>query len=463
MIEQSLRILQVSTFDTIGGAEKVAWNLFQAYRARGYGSWLAVGHKLGNDADVWVIPNSGLHGRWTRFWWGLHSHLQSQQRQSQAVLRLGGLAQALAEPGRALDHHRGIEDFHFPGTWQLLKLAGPWPDIVHCHNLHGEYFDLRALPYLSQQVPMVVTLHDAWLLSGHCAHSLDCERWKTGCGHCPDLTIDPAIQRDATAYNWQRKREIYRKSRLYIATPSRWLMQKVEQSMLITGVIEARVIPNGVDISIFHPADKGTVRATLDIPQNAKVLLFAATAVRKNMWKDYQTVRMAVALAAEHLDGHEVLFIALGEDAPAERTGQAEVRFVPYQNNPEDIARYYQAADVYAHAARADTFPNTVLEALACGTPVVATAVGGIPEQIDEGRTGFLVPAGDAEAMANRLVQLLSDNELRQRMGIQAADAAWRRFDLHRRADTYLEWYEQLVNHRALLAHRQEVACIAQP
>jgi glycosyltransferase involved in cell wall biosynthesis len=77
-----------------------------------------------------------------------------------------------------------------------------------------------------------------------------------------------------------------------------------------------------------------------------------------------------------------LVFVALGEDAPAERIGAAEIRFVPYQKDPAVVARYYQAADIYIHSARADTFPNTVLEALACGTPVVATAVGGIPEQV---------------------------------------------------------------------------------
>jgi glycosyltransferase involved in cell wall biosynthesis len=96
----------------------------------------------------------------------------------------------------------------------------------------------------------------------------------------------------------------------------------------------------------------------------------------------------------------------------AERIGAAEVRFIPYQANQESVARYYEAADLYVHAAPADTFPNTILEALACGTPVVATAVGGIPEQVEDGQTGFLVPVGNARALAERLTQLLSDHQL---------------------------------------------------
>ena len=200
------------------------------------------------------------------------------------------------------------------------------------------------------------------------------------------------------------------------------------------------------------------------IPQKVKVLLFTANGVRRNMFKDYQTMKTAVARVAERMQGQRLLFIALGEDSPAERIGQAEVRFVPYQKDPEAVARYYHAADVYIHAARAEVCPLTITEALACGTPVVATAVGGIPEQVKgleisnfglwnsdlnsygmHEATGVLVPPGDAEAMAASIEQLLTNNSLRRRLGENAALDAAKRFDLKRQADDYLEWYSALV------------------
>lgn len=440
-----MRILQVGTFDIIGGAERVAWNLSQAYRARGHDSWLAVGHKLGNDPNVLPVstqePCGGLSGPWRHWCSGLRAVALRDLGRSRA----GRLARMLAEPGKTLDQYRGFEDFRFPGTWKILELAGQRPDILHCHNLHGGYFDLRALPWLSRQLPVVLTLHDAWLLSGHCAHSLDCYRWRTGCGYCPDLTLDPPIRKDASARNWRRKRGIFENSQLYIATPSRWLMQRVEESMLAAAVVESRVIHNGVDLSVFHPVPRRAAREALGIPQNTAVVLFTAYATRHNPWKDYRTVRTAVALLAERLQDRGVLFIALGEDAPAERIGQIEVWSVPYQETPGAVASYYQAADVYVHASRADTFPNTVLEAMACGTPVVATAVGGIPEQVEEARTGFLVPPGDSQAIATALATILSDYALQSRLGMWAADVARRRFDLLRQADTYLDWYYALA------------------
>jgi glycosyltransferase involved in cell wall biosynthesis len=444
--QTALRILQVSTYDTIGGAERVAWNLARSYRARGHDSLLAVGQKLSTDPHVLRLPDQDERGRWGRFWGALETRLDGPQK-SGVTTWARRFATAVSEPGRALDRYRGVEDFRFPATWRLLSLTEQPPNIVHCHNLHGGYFDLRALPWLSAQVPVVVTLHDAWLLSGHCAHSFDCERWRTGCGDCPDLTIDPAIRRDATAYNWRRKHEIYENSRLHVATPSEWLMRKVEQSMLMGGVVEARVIPNGVDLAVFHPSDQQPARAELGISNDALVVAFAATDIRRNMWKDFATVREAVGLTAERLTGSTVVFLAMGEDARPERFGSLEVRFLP-RSDPGSAARVYAAADVYAHAARADTFPNTVLEALACGIPVVATAVGGIPEQVDDGQTGFLVRTGDAQALSHRLTHLLSDEHLRRRMGMLAVETAQRRFDLARQVDAYLRWYSELVGQR---------------
>jgi glycosyltransferase involved in cell wall biosynthesis len=118
---------------------------------------------------------------------------------------------------------------------------------------------------------------------------------------------------------------------------------------------------------------------------------------------------------------------------------------VAYQRDSVVVADYYRAADVYLHATRADTFPNVILEALACGTPVVATSVGGIPEQIEEGVTGFLTPPGDARAMATRIEQLLSDDALRRRFAAAAIESARRHFGLDRQINDYLAWYQEII------------------
>lgn len=145
------------------------------------------------------------------------------------------------------------------------------------------------------------------------------------------------------------------------------------------------------------------------------------------------------------IGGEDVLFLALGEAPPLHGTGSLHIRFIPFLSEPEKVARVFQASDLYVHPAREDTFPNMVIEALACGTPVVATAVGGIPEQIKEGETGFLVSPHDPGAMAKAAITLLRDDPLRRTFAKGAAEDARKRFDAERMVDDYLRWYQEIL------------------
>jgi glycosyltransferase involved in cell wall biosynthesis len=460
-------VLQISTADAGGGAEKLAHDLHQAFRARGICASLTVGYKRTEGFGVLKMDSNAQRNWWARIWIRL-GNLFAVRGCDPTPIGWRRRFHLLGQPRRLLNVLRGREDFDFPATWRLLEQTPERPDMVHGHNLHGEYFDLRALPWLSQQVPLVLTLHDAWLLSGRCAHSFTCERWRVGCGLCRDLSIYPNSRRDATAFNWRRKHDIYKRSRLYVATPSRWLMDRVRESMLMDGTVDSRVIPYGVNLSAFQPADRRIARAELGLPEDARLLLFVANGIRQNPWKDYRTLRAAIALVAERLPQMAVQFLALGEDAPPERIGAAEIRFVPYQKESAKVARHFQSADLYVHAARVDTFPTTVLESLACGTPVVATAVGGIPEQVKSldssvggttfdptEATGLLTLPGDPESLAMGIVTLLQDDELRRTLGVNAGVDARHRFDLERQASDYLSWYDECIDkHRRAVEKR---------
>jgi glycosyltransferase involved in cell wall biosynthesis len=215
MAEKRIRILQVSTVDIGGGAEKVAWTLFKAYEALGYDSWLAAGRKYSHDAHVIEIPAPPQSAPWARLCWLLHGRFSRVSQLFTAAERicywLRIIAQGTPAIKREIAKELGREDFDFPSTRDLLRLPPEKPDILHCHNLHGGYFDLRELPKLSRQLPTIITLHDEWLLSGHCAYTFTCNRWRSGCGSCPDVSIYPGIRRDATAYNWQCKKKNLRR------------------------------------------------------------------------------------------------------------------------------------------------------------------------------------------------------------------------------------------------------------
>ncbi len=394
-----MKILQISTADRGGGAEAVALSLHRGLRERGHDAVLAVGYRRTDEEGVVEIGGSGSRkGR------------------------------ALRDPGVLLDMLRGHEDFRFPASHRVLELA-PWaPDVVHVHNLHGGYFDLRALPELARRARLVATLHDAWLLTGHCAHPLDSDGWLRGCGNCPHLDTYPALRRDGTAFNLERKRSIYDGLELTAVTPSRWLMDMVERSVLAPAAARREVIPNGVDLDVFSPRAPAETRS---VP----LLVFAAQGGRANEFKDFATLRAALGRLSVPVEA-----VALGDASPVEeQVGQATVRSlgtVP----PRKVADWLRAADVYVHPSRADTFPNGVLEALACGTPVVASRVGGIPEQVTEA-TGVLVEPGDPAVLATAIESLLADPVRRARMGDAAAADARARFASDPQIDAYIRLY----------------------
>ena len=454
-----MKILQVSSSDGGGGASKVASALHQGLRARGHASAMAVGRKRSLDADVVAIPYGISLPRRIAY----RVALQVVRPLARRITSLQPLRRALRSP-HSISYLRqrstGREVFDYPESRRILELSPFAPELVHLHNLHNEYFDLRFLEKLSSNVPVAMTLHDEWTFTGHCGYTLVGDRWRDGCWSCPDLDVYPAIQRDATHENWLTKRAVYERSRLYVSAPSQWLLDRARQSILGAGAVDWRLIPNGVDRNIFKPAEKTAARAVLGLPRDALLLLFTANVLNRNPFKDYGTIEAAVERLAVDLSDRQLLLIALGSDAPTRRLGNAEFRQVPYVTAPALVAAYYQAADLYLHAANADTFPTTILEAMAVGRPVVATAVGGIPEQVRSlaavpggwtgaatdaaTATGVLVEAHDAAGMATAAAALLKDDELRARLGANAAAEAAARYDIERQLDETLGWYAEI-------------------
>jgi glycosyltransferase involved in cell wall biosynthesis len=434
-----MRILQINTSDHGGGAQSISYRLHQAYAARGHDSNIAVGFKYGDDRDVIEIPNLEKRRQAAQRLFPL----EAAMRKRVFLDRLAPLIGFAGDPRRYAAVFRGHEDFDYPATSNILNLPPEPPDVVQAHNLHGGYFDLRALPEIAHRRPLLLTLHDQWLFTGHCAHPIGHERWRGGCGNCPNLDVYPAVIRDSTAWNLRRKREVYKHMKVRVATPSHWLMDRVHDSVLASAIVESRVIPNGVDLDVFSPGDKGEARRQLGLPLDQAVVLFAANWTKSNPFKDYETLDAAIEILGTR--GHELVLACVGETGRDRRVEAAVLKHFPHQGQPQALVPFYRAADVYMQASKIDTFPSTVLEALACGTPVVATAVGGIREQVDDGATGRLVPPSDPERLAEAVASLLADPERQVAMSAQAAVDARARFRLDRMVDAYLEWLEEIA------------------
>ncbi len=446
----SLAILQVNDRDVGGGAATMATALHHAYCEQGQDAWMAVGNKLGSDPRTLPIRHDLASSWWQRPFWRAEAAVTHRRSPASRGLRYALLA--AAEPRRVPAWLNGREDFYFPNTSHILDLPGSAVDILHLHNLHGRYFDLRQLPRLTGMAPTVLSLHDAWLFSGHCAHSLNCERWREGCGQCPDLSLYPAILRDATAENWQRKQEIYAGSRYHIISPCHWLADRIADSPLAAGLVSSRVIPHGVDLSRFHPGDRAGARRDLSLPENAQIVLMAANGMRSNPWKGFAAAQQAFSLLSAQDRRPPLLVLVLGDSSPEERDGNVTIRYVPFISDRASLAAYYQAADLFVSSSIAEVWGLTITEAMACGIPVVATAVGGVPEQVlswpertANGANGILVQPGDAPALADAVARLLDDTLLRQQLGSNAAQHAKETFDFNQQVARYLAYYREIA------------------
>jgi glycosyltransferase involved in cell wall biosynthesis len=290
-----------------------------------------------------------------------------------------------------------------------------------------------------------MTMHDMWLLTGHCAYSIDCERWEFGCGDCPDLDLYPAVKRDATRENWQRKIEILNRSKPHIVAPSHWVIRRAET--VLTKAASYHVIPNGVNLNYFRPGDKLAARIALGLPRDGKIVLFVGSHAKRSRYKDYATIEKAFSEIAEKAATERITFVTVGDGSEAaRRVGDCIMKQYPFVHSAEDMARFYQAADVFVHAANAETFGMVIVEAMATGLPVVATAVGGIPELVEHGKTGFLTQKGDATEMAARVLQLIRDETLPLAFSEASVRRAGKHYDLATSVTAHLSLYEEILN-----------------
>ncbi|MBI9050416.1 MAG: glycosyltransferase [Anaerolineaceae bacterium] len=438
-----MNVLLINQFERKGGAAVIAATLHKGYLQNGVQSTYLVSQAVDKNSSAECIPQKEK---------GILPDLIRKRSQTLPVFsnRLQTIEKLflnfLLDPWQVMTYLSGRENHHHMGVKRWLRNSSKPFNVLHLHNLHHNYFDLRLLRKISYEMPVVITLHDTWLFAGHCGYFLDCMRWKTGCGNCPDLKRYPSIRRDATHKNWFAKSKIFGNSQIYMTAPSQWILDEAEHSLLKPAIRMARVIRNGIDLSVFKVKDKKEIRKRLDLPADAKVILFVANGLRSNHYKDFFTFDETYRWFVENWDGkEEVIFVGLGDDEGTPVSGDlVSMRTVLMINQPELVADYYNAADIYFHPVKIDNFPTTILEAMACGLPVVASNVGGIPEQVLNGETGYLVAHGNIEEMVAAIKIILCDDALRLQMGRKAAQIAMDQYNQEKMVKTYLQYFQEI-------------------
>lgn len=405
-------ILHISYADRWGGSAVSARRIHENLREAGHVSRMIVYRRDGDDPDIeTLVPAGGWRAR----------------------------AEAL---GREIGAAAGWPEAFLPSRLTLPRdprfASG---DVVQLYNVHGGWFDLSLLPALSARRPVIWRLSDMWAATGHCAYAGGCERWRLGCGACPDLGAYPPLSRDTTAAHWRRKRALYERSALTIVAPASWTERIARESPLLSR-FDIRRIPNGVDIARFSPDTRDAGRRRWGFDADDVVVLFGAH-IANEARKGGATLVAALARLAATAK-LKVLALGRGGENLAAKIGLT-VRATGYLADPDAIAAATAAADIVVIPSAEDNLPNSAIEAMASGRAIVAGNAGGMRDAIRDGETGILVPPGDEEALAGAIARLVTDGELRARLGAGARAAAAAEFDANVEAMRFARLYNELI------------------
>lgn len=285
----------------------------------------------------------------------------------------------------------------FFSTGKILKIIENYnPDVVHLQVINGHFVNhFRLLNYLkARKIFTVITLHAELMYTGKCGHSYECEKWKTGCGNCPQKHMAPKFWFfDRTASEWKRKEELYKDfNNLKIVSVSPWLNDRAKQSPLLKGK-SLSVIGNGIDtVNVFHPSNTDKLRKKHKIEKGEKILLHV-TASFKDPFKGGKYV---LALANSFMS-EKIKIIVIGDngyngDLPD------NVILLKHIRDQSELAKYYSMADLTVLTSKRETFSMVCAESLSCGTPVVGFKAGA-PEQIALKNYSKFVDNGDVKSL----------------------------------------------------------------
>ena len=398
-----MRILIVNTSERTGGAAVAANRLMKALNNNGAKAKMLVRDKETETLTVVPLPHSPRL-RWHFLWERLV-----------IFCRLHFSRQHLFEVDIA---NAGYDITKLPEFQEA--------DVIHLHWVNQGMLSLKGIQKILQSgKPVVWTMHDIWPATALCHVTLGCQHFTSQCGNCR-LLPGGGSSHDYSTTIWQRKQRMLADENIYFVACSHWLESEAKRSALLKGQ-KITSIPNPIDTRIYKKGDKQEARQRLGLPLDKKLILFASQRVTNvNKGMDY------LIEACRQLQISDAAVVILGGHAE-EVVSQLSLEAYPlgYVNDEQRIVDVYHA-----------NLPNTIMEAMACGVPCVGFKVGGIPEEIDHRRNGYVAEYRSAEDLARGIRWILAEADYEE-LSKNAVQKVVQNYSQQSVALKYLDVYHQ--------------------
>ncbi|MDD5050823.1 MAG: glycosyltransferase [Candidatus Pacebacteria bacterium] len=396
-----MNILQIGTIDRSGGASAISWAIKEALDKRKIKNSMFVADKFTNDPNVFLIPRT------------VHRYI----------------SYIIADDTRL-----------FNTDWIMETPEFKAADVIHCHNLHGFYFNLDTLKKMAERKPLIWTLHDMWTMTPHCAHAFG-GKLKDGFYTCPSMDLYPRILWHNEKRLIKRKRDIYESADFDITVPSKWMKEKVEKSVLSDKKLH--LIYNGIDTSIFQPMPKNEAREITHLPLNKKIVLFVGESPKHNKYKGWKYVE---EIASRYQNRQDIVFVFIGGTEEDFSVKLDNTLVIQKTKDRKLLTAYYAAADIFLYPSLAESFGLVVAESMACGTPVVTFNTGALPELVGHLKEGYVADYENTEDLQKGLDFLLNlSPEEYKKMSLAAVTKVHEKFRLEQMVENYISLYNSMI------------------
>jgi len=387
-----MKVLIINKSDKTGGAAVAANRLKNALNLNGIGVTMLVQQKLSDDLQVHKTKE-GKIGKYFELALFVLERLYFLFFEKSKSIRF---AFSPAVAGGNISKNKMVKE----------------ADIIHLHWFNQGFLSLKNLKQIIKlNKPIVWTLHDMWTFTGGCHYSGDCENYKISCGNCKFLK-NPSVK-DLSYRVLEKKKRILQNANIQFVTCSEWLAARARESMLLKG-FNITAVPNPIDTNLYLPVNKQEIREKLNLPRDKKLVLFGSA----NIMDERKGLKYLLAalqkLKEEKAEISESIEIVLFGKSNADFIGQIpfKVHDMGLISGDSKIIEIYNAADVFVLPSLEDNLPNTIMESMSCGTPVLAFKSGGIPEMIEHKINGYLADYKSVDDLKNGLVYLFEVADL---------------------------------------------------